>query len=404
MAKGNVAPRVRAAVERAARWITASPGRARRVQAAAAILAFQGTAFVLVANKLALAHPAVFWAGFAMIVAGASLLVLPSLGRPTPRARTTLAQAAEARPQRPTLGDALIDRVTMGGRLTRVFPLFGALVIAFDLLFNRYLTTSPELLSTDFVVLGLGSVLIAFPFVPETLRRERNFLLLFFSALSLVFGLPLMALRFGHDPYSSVDEYTAALLTPQLSAILNVLGTPTSYVSNILWYPDVTTGGTAAVYIATSCSGLYSMGIFMAAFAALVLTEYPRLTARVGALLALGLGFAYVANLLRMVIIVEAGHHYGAPALLWTHANLGDLIFLLWVAPFLWLTYRVLDPSKDEAREAEADRFHAALVTQGIDPSTVTDDDWFCAECFTKVDAPEGAAPSACQECGAVLG
>lgn len=391
-------------VSRAARWIGATPGRARRVQVAAAVLAFQGTAFVLVANKLALAHPSVFFAGFGMIAAGAFLLVLPSLGRPARPARTTLAQAAQAQAPRPTLGDAFIDRVTMGGRLTKVFPLLGALVVAFDLLFNRYLTTSPELLSTDFVVLGLGAILIAFPFMPETLRRERNFLLLFFAALTLIFGVPLMALRLGRDPYASVDEYTAALLTPQLSALLSAFGVPTSYVSNILWYPDLTTGGTAAVYIATSCSGLYSMGIFMAAFAALVLTEYPRLTARVAALLALGLCLAYVANLMRMVVIVEAGHHYGAPALLWVHANLGDLIFLLWVAPFLWLTFRLLDPSKDEAREAEADRFACALAAQGIDPAAVTDADWFCAECFAKVDAPEVDGPAACPQCGAALG
>ena len=403
MAAASVLERARAALARTARWITASGGRARRVQAVAAILAFQGTAFVLVANKLALAHPAVYWGGFAMIAAGASLLVLPSFGRPARPARTTLAQAAEARPQRPTLGDALIDRMTLGGRLTKFFPLFGALVVAFDLLFNRYLTTSPELLSTDFVVLGLGAVLIAFPFFPGTLLRERNFLLLFFAALTLIFGVPLLALRLGHDAYGSVDEYTAAILTPQLSWILNALGTPTSYVSNTLWYPDLTTGRTAAVFIATSCSGLYSMGIFMAAFSALVLTEYPRLTARVGTLLALGLALAYIANLLRMVIIVEAGHYYGAPALLWTHANLGDLIFLLWVAPFLWLSYKVLDPAKDEARELLTERFRAALATQGIDPASVTDDDWFCAACFAKVDAPEAAGPGACPECGAAL-
>ena len=396
--------RLRAALVRSAAWITASHGRQRRVQAAAAVLAFQGTAFILVANKLVLAHPAVFWGGVGMILAGAFLLVAPSLARPARPARKTLAQAAEARPLRPTLGDGLIDRVTLGGRLTRFFPVFGALVVAFDILFNRYLTTSPELLSTDFVVLGLGAVLIAFPFFPDTLLRERNFLLLFFAALTLVFGVPLLALRFGQDPYASVDEYTAAFLTPQLSFLLNALGTPNSYVSNILWYPDLTTGRTAAVYIATSCSGLYSMGIFMAAFAALVLTEYPRLTSRVAGLLGLGIALAYLANLLRMVIIVEVGEHYGSPALLWTHANLGDLIFLLWVAPFLWLTYRVLDPSKDEAREIEAERFRAALEEQGIDPAAVTDNDWFCAECFAKVDAPEPQGQAACPQCGAALG
>jgi archaeosortase C (PEF-CTERM variant) len=367
-------------------------------------LAFQGTAFVLVANKLVIAHPAVFWAGVLMICVGAFILLARDLqsamaGRPGALAPAPRAPADTG----PTIGRRLIERVTLGGRLNRLFPLFGLGVIAFDLLFNQYLTPTPQLLSTDFVVLGLGAALIAFPFFPPRMSRERDFSLLFFAALALIFGVPLIALRLGHDPYASVDEYTAALVAPQLAWLVNLLGSPVTFAGNDLWYFDQTNGALTRVHIATSCSGLYSMGIFIAAFAALVLSEYTRLTPRVGTLLVAGILLAYFANLLRMVVIVEVGYYYGSPALLWTHANLGDLIFLLWVVPFMWMTYRVLDPASARLAPLDDAAFAAALRAQGIDPDTVTEADWFCASCFKKVDAATGAEPTECPACGAAL-
>ena len=386
-----------------AEWLDKDPKRARRVQVAAALLAFQGTAFVLVANKLVVVHPAFVFVGFAMIAAGGLLLLARDLdaylsGEPAERKRRENKKVAA------TLAQKLIDRVTLDGRLDRWFPVIGAAMIVFDLAYNVFLSQTPELLSTDVVVLGLAAVLIAFPFVPARFDRERNFTLLFFATLTLIFGVPLLILRAGHDPYANVDEYTAALLAPQLTWLVNLFGMGATYSGNVLYYFDQTNGSLSSVFIATSCSGLYSMGIFIAAFSALVLSEYPRLTKRVGTLLVLGILMAYLANLLRMAIIVEVGYHYGGPALIWTHANLGDLIFLLWVAPFMWMSYRLLDPSAAKAQPVRADGFEEALREQGIDPATVSEKDWFCASCFLKVDTPNEPSPDdLCPRCGASL-
>jgi archaeosortase C (PEF-CTERM variant) len=299
----------------------------------------------------------------------------------------------------------LVDRVSLNGRLNKIFPVFGAAVIAFDLLYNQFLTRSPRLLSNDFAVLGLGFALVAFPFFPKDFERERNFVLLFFGALALIFGIPLLFLRLGHDASGSVDEYTATLVTPQLAAVLNAVGNSVAYIGNDLFYIDLSVGRQASVHIATQCSGLYSMAIFIAAFSALVVTDYPKLTRRVGALLAAGVVLAYLANLLRMVVIVEAGHYYGSGALLWTHANLGDIIFLAWVAPFMWLAYRFLDPRApgEAADEADREAFREGLRAKGVDPDHVTEDDWFCGTCYARVEAPGGKGPPACPSCGAAL-
>jgi archaeosortase C (PEF-CTERM variant) len=398
----------RGAVARMAAWTGASPRRLRLVQVGAAALAFEGFALMAVAPKIVVQNPAFFWVGAAFVAVGAFLLLLPTLQRSLSGAPAKVAMPAGKKrpaPAEPTLADRLIERVTLNGRLNRLFPLFGAAVVAFDLLYNAFLTSSPRLLSNDFAVLGLGAALIAFPFFPKDFERERNFVLLFFGALALIFGVPLLALRLGHDASGSVDEYTATLVTPQLAAILNAIGNPVSYIGNDVFYMDLSSGRAAAVHIATQCSGLYSMAIFIAAFCALVVTDYPKLTRRVGALLAAGVVLAYLANLLRMVVIVEAGQHYGSGALLWTHANLGDIIFLAWVAPFMWLAYRVLDPREMGAAQEEADReaFREGLRAKGVDPDHVTEDDWFCGSCYARVDAPGGKGPPACPSCGAAL-
>jgi len=407
MADARPASPLAAAVLRAAAWAGATPRRARLVQIAAAALAFEGTALVLVAPKVVVQHPAFVWVGVAMAALGAFLLLLPTLENVLAKAPSRQPRPAEpkrARPATPTIADRLVARVTLDGRLDKAMPIFGAAVLAFDVLYNRYLTATPAFLSTDFAVIGFGAALIAFPFIPRAFARERNFLLVFFGALALIFGVPLLVLRLGHDASGSVDEYTATLVTPQLSWILNGLGVSNGYYGNDVFYTDLSSGRPASVHIATQCSGLYSMAIFIAAFVSLVVTDYSRLSWRVGGLLCAGVALAYLANLLRMVVIVEAGYNYGSGALLWTHANLGDIIFLAWVAPFMWIAYRILDPGEGNRADAERERFAEGLRSRGVDPATIGDDDWFCTSCFARVEAPGGEGPAVCPECGAPLG
>ncbi len=54
-------------------------------------------------------------------------------------------------------------------------------------------------------------------------------------------------------------------------------------------------------------------------------STHDRTTVRIPAL---GIARTYLANIIRMAIIVIVGYYYGMDALLWTHANMGWLIFL----------------------------------------------------------------------------
>ena len=51
-------------------------------------------------------------------------------------------------------------------------------------------------------------------------------------------------------------------------------------------------------------------------------------------LIFLGILMSYIANLIRMTIIVIVGHYYGIESLLWTHENIGWIIFTIWMIIF----------------------------------------------------------------------
>ena len=76
--------------------------------------------------------------------------------------------------------------------------------------------------------------------------------------------------------------------------------------------------------------------IFIAAFLSFVLTEYKKMDRTVVTLLFIGVIIAYLANLLRMSIIILSGHYWGSEVLYWTHSNVGWLIFVFWVGVF-WI-------------------------------------------------------------------
>ncbi len=294
------------------------------------------------------------WFSIPLMVFGLAILVL--LFWPTTK-------PGPSEPGR-TLAARFLHRATLGGRLVPFLPLMGIAVIAVDLGYNLWASRTPALLTHDQAAILLGAVMIGYPFVPGRYRRECDFVLLFALGLALILVVPLVLLRlFAGDV--SVDAYSAAALAPQTSAILNVLGVP----SRIVFVPPEAAPGlqftTAAglpvtVFITSACSGIYSFAIFSAAFAAYVLAEQRQLTKRVGLFFILGIAFAYVANVMRMVIIILIGYHYdtqgtGTQALLFAHSNAGWIIFLGWVALFWTLLFRFLPPQTSNRTSSSND-------------------------------------------------
>jgi len=253
-----------------------------------------------------------------------------------------------------SLASRLIRRITMGGRLLRIFPGFGIAIILGDLTYNLTLSASPSIQTEDTTVLLAAVGFLVYGLVPERLARERDFVLLFFLFLNSILVVPLLVARLYYADFErSVDVYSWVALAPETGAILNLLGV-TNQVHAVagstapgLTFTPQHLANQVTVVITTACSGIYSFGIFASAFAAFVMSEYNRLSPRIWLLLGLGFLTAYAANVLRMVMIVLVAYYTDTEQtdlqnMLLAHSYAGWLLFVGWIAFFWGIVFKIL--------------------------------------------------------------
>ena len=339
----------------------------------------------------------VVFAAFILLVAGLDLLLNPPIeGRIEILSLPFLASAAflfaivfwptkvgvpaEAPPSN-TLAHRFLKRVTFGWRLVPLFPLAGIAIIALDVMYNFLIADFPVLQIHDTVTIMFGVSLIAYPFVPQKFDRERDFVLFFFLTLVLMLVVPLLLFRIIQGNFEEgVNGYSSTLLAPQLQWILNLLGVKASIVQSLSGSAPTLefitqSGATISVQITTSCSGIYSFSIFAAAFTAFILTEFDRTNWRVWSLLVMGFVASYVANILRMTVIVLAGYFGNTSveaeqSMMIAHSNAGWLIFLGWISLFWLLMYRFLFPRKKRTETVEKREFSSCpLCGEPLSPT-----------------------------------
>lgn len=283
------------------------------------------------------------WLALPLLVAGGGLF--------TWAVRPTSTRPADAPA---SVATRLLRRITFGGRLVPIFPAIGVGIVLLDLAYNLLLSATPALQTEDSIVLLGAATFLAYNFVPGRFARERDFVLLFFLCLNAILVVPLLIARAYYADFErSVDIYSWVALAPETSAILSLLGVANTIhavagaTAPGLTFTPQNLGVQVTVVITTACSGIYSFGIFASAFVAFVLTEYQETTKRVWFLLALGLFTAYVANVLRMVVIVLVGYYTDTVQtdlqnMLLAHSYAGWLIFLGWIALFWSAVFKLL--------------------------------------------------------------
>jgi len=292
----------------------------------------------------------------------------------------------------PTLAVRLLGFLTWDARLTKFFPVAGAALIAADLAYNFLVSATPDFLTEDILVLLLAGVFLGYGMVPPRYGRERDFVLLFFMILNGILVAPLLVSRLvTHNLDASVDAYSWVALAPETGAILFLLGIPNAVHA----VPGLTAPGLtftpqhlsvpATLVITTSCSGIYSFGIFASAFASFILTEYTKPDRKLWAFLGLGVVAAYVANVFRMVVIVLVGYYTDTPDtdlqnMLVAHSYAGWFIFLGWTALFWGLLFRFMplesraeaaEPSAKEIPEEPEIRGICAICEMSLSPTLV---------------------------------
>jgi exosortase/archaeosortase family protein len=210
----------------------------------------------------------------------------------------------------------------------------GAVIIAIVVFWNAFLSSRPDFGDLDTLTILFGGLVLVFPLLVPKFKVESIFSLMFIGLVVLFLVVPQAVTSLHRSAGSSVGNwYVQYMLAAPFAGILNLVGIHASSSGNIvvLNFHD---GTAQALSISAYCAGLYSFSIFLAAFFSFVLV-FERLPARILVfVLAIGLLVAYMGNLFRMVIIGVVGYYRGLPALLWTHENVGWVIFLSWSALF----------------------------------------------------------------------
>jgi len=322
-------------------WVAIAQSHRRATILAALVTTFAGVGLLLNQPE----RTSLAWVGIPLVAGGAAMLV----GIVWP-ASTRLPEAP------PSLASSLIRRATLNGKLERLFPMIGVTILAADLVYNLKLSASPALQAEDTIAILAACVFLGYGFLPPRFSRERDFVLTFVIALNAILVVPLLLARAWEANFErSVDFYSWVALAPQTSAVLHLIGVENTIhpvagaTAPGLTFTPQHLGVQVTVVITTACSGIYSFGIFASAFVAFVLTEFQRPARRLWLLLGFGMATAYVANVLRMVIIVLVGYYTDTTEtdlqnMLIAHSYAGWLIFLAWISLFWALLFRFLPP------------------------------------------------------------
>lgn len=337
--------------------------------------------------------------GLALILAGVGVMIFLAQKKPEKTSDEEIKKEDHKgeKEEKKTLAEHLISILTLKGRITFALPIIGAIIIIFVYAFNLIRTGELDLGVNDTITILLGLTLIFYNYVPVKFKSERDFVLLFFVFLFLILVVPLTLYSLYSGPLeeNTNSPFVYYLLAEPTAGMLNLFGISSS--AHLVTSPETVDGiylSTTGVYIiyenlggsqqaslssvmiGLSCTGLYSVTIFISGFTAFILMEYRKVDVKVASLLTLGVLTSWFANILRMTIIVVVGSHYGSDALEWTHANMGIIIFMIWVAIFWGVMFKVLVPVDSGGGEGTEPEDPEGEKSQKMDgPESITPDE-----------------------------
>ena len=239
-----------------------------------------------------------------------------------------------------------------------MLPIIGAVVVDAVIIYNILINKSIDLKGFDTITILFGISLISYNYIPDQYTFARDFFVFFLGLLFFILVFPPIFYEqiIGSGGNATItkiflgDPVVGLLKLGGIESSCSIVDTGSGQVAT-LFFPLAQTGKEASVGIAEACSGIYTASIFLSAFITFVLVEYKRFNLKVGLIIGLGIITTYLANILRMTIIVLIGYYFDTDPtslsnLSWAHVNAGWLIFMAWIIPFWFLMYRFL-MSKD---------------------------------------------------------
>jgi len=243
---------------------------------------------------------------------------------------------------RKTLSSYLINKIAKDDIRYYLFPIVGFLLISLDIIYSRLILKN-NLGWNDTLVILLGLNLVLYGAFPSKFSFESDFLIffLFFSNLLLVFPSIVFDILLQNTSSENFwqDNFVPKFLVIPLSKMLALTGVDNYYINSEITLRDIE-DQYYKIHIAYMCSGIQSVGIFIAAFISYILSIYNKIDIYFLKVLILGIIFSYVANLLRMYIVIMSGYLWGSEVLHYVHENLGWIIFTFWIGLFWFILNR----------------------------------------------------------------
>jgi len=322
------------------KWFPEGSPRRKLLLIVSIILLFEGISVLILFSYQGVG------AGLFSLALGALLLLLlhPGPGKELKPAPSEDVPTREQKvPKRDPFGLVMIDAVVNRVNNDYIVMGAGAAIIAFVVVWNVLVSDRPDYGDLDTLTIMFGGLVLLSPFLLRRFRVETAFSLLFIGLVVVLLVVPQAVTSIHEDTGSSAGNwYVHYMLAAPFADILSLIGIHASSSNNIvsMQFQD---GTTQVLSISAYCAGLYSFSIFLAAFVSFVLV-FERLSAKnLSIVLGLGLLIAYLGNLFRMVVIGIVGYYKGLDALLWTHSNVGWMIFLGWSAVFWYLVIGFAD-------------------------------------------------------------
>ena len=228
-----------------------------------------------------------------------------------------------------------------------LFPSLGVFLF-FCVIFYEFLAGF-SFNSTGLLVLVLSILLIVYNKLVSIVGQEIDFVIIFLGILGLFFIFPSVIYKIIYGKIGQTFSLTIwdesflvhNLLGKPLVNLLTLLGYNVLSSDSYIFFEDNEAGILRQVSIAKSCAGITSIQVFTSALISYVLVQHRKFDSNALGLVSLGIVISYIANLLRMALVVLSGHYWGLEIMLIVHRYAGWLIFTFWVFLFFIFVERV---------------------------------------------------------------
>ena len=121
--------------------------------------------------------------------------------------------------------------------------------------------------------------------------------------------------------------------TAQASAFVLNLIEPTTVNGGIVTFD------TFSVSIGYACSGIESISVFFSAVVAYFISKKDFNLRKNGKIMLIGVAALYILNVLRVTIIILVGYYRGVSEMMFVHANLGWILFVISMSIFWYFVF-----------------------------------------------------------------